>query len=164
MKVQLKPHNFQELGPSKASPDRREVLGGISCETGNISVRAGIQKIRNRVEDKENNEGEMQSAMEIDELIDEWKHLSLKEEEKVAYLTFNLEESRRIEEQMETCLVGKLLSNRIISKSAIKNALVGAWKTRYDFDIETLYKNTYIFKFENKVEKEWINTRRQSFG
>lgn len=95
--------------------------------------------------------------MEIDELIHEWKKFKLIEEEKEAWITLEPEEVTKIENHIDHNLVGKVLTNRNISKLAIKNAMLGAWKTRKDFHVETVSKNTFSFSFESKDDKEWIN-------
>lgn len=94
--------------------------------------------------------------MDIDELVNEWRRFSLMEEEKEGFFTLETDEIKEIEGQLEHNLVGKLLSNRFISKMAIKNAMMGAWKTRGDFNVEILSKNIFSFKFENTEDKKWI--------
>lgn len=68
------------------------------------------------------------------------------------------EELLGINGQLDRCLTGKLLSNRPISKVAIKNALSGAWKTRESFEVEVdnIGKNMFMFNFEDIGDRKWI--------
>lgn len=94
--------------------------------------------------------------MEVEELIHEWQKFRLMEDEKDAFISLNAEEAGVIKGQVDQYLVGKLLSNRNISKLAIKNALQGAWKTRRDFCVDILSKNVFLFNFESKDDRDWI--------
>lgn len=94
--------------------------------------------------------------MEIEDLVDEWKKFSLMEEEMDKHIELNEEELKEIKNQLNLCLVGKLLSNRIISPAAIKNALRGAWKTREDFTTEIIGRNIFNFRFESSTDREWV--------
>lgn len=77
--------------------------------------------------------------------------------EKDEAIFLNAEETMVIKGEVEQYLVGKLLTNRPISKIAIKNALSAAWKTREDFSIEIIDRNTYLFKFESSEDRAWIS-------
>lgn len=89
----------------------------------------------------------------MEDMIDEWRRFNLRDEEKEHIIELNPEEIKNLDNQMEFCLVGKLLSNRIISAQAMKNALIGVWKTRNKFKAEVVGKNYFLFKFENQSDK-----------
>lgn len=57
---------------------------------------------------------------------------------------------------LDHCIIGKLLSSRIISPIAIKNALKGAWKTRRNFNVESSGRNIFNFKFECQGDRDWV--------
>lgn len=94
--------------------------------------------------------------MDLEELLDEWKYFTLREEELEANILLDAEEIKEINDDVDQCLVGKLLSNRNISAIAIKNALVGAWKTRETFNTETVGKNMFLFKFKSQDDRNWV--------
>lgn len=68
--------------------------------------------------------------MEMEELLEEWKDFKLSEKENESRISLKHDVLTRIKGKLNRCLTGKLLSSRPISKTAIKNALAGAWKTR----------------------------------
>lgn len=100
-----------------------------------------------------------QSAlMEIEDLLNEWKSFNLRDEEKGKALSIDPEEVEMIiKGQLDHCLIGKLLVKRNnIAVTPIKNALFGAWKTREDFSVQLLGKNTFLFKFGSQEDKNWV--------
>lgn len=92
--------------------------------------------------------------MDIDVLLNEWKSFNLRDDEKEAHICLNSEETININDPVEKYLVGKLLTNRNISKIAIKNVFKGAWKTRKEFSVEIIEKNIFLFKFESQEDRE----------
>lgn len=91
----------------------------------------------------------------MEDLIHEWKRFTLVDDEKER-ITLNKEDALVIGSQASQSLVGKLISNRFISKTALKNSMVGAWKTRHDFNIDIIGSNIFLFIFENRDDREWI--------
>lgn len=81
----------------------------------------------------------------MEELLTEWKSFNLSDREKESHIFMEPEELLRINGQLNRCLTGKLMSNRPISKVAIKNALSGAWKTREDFEVNIIGRNMFLF-------------------
>lgn len=94
--------------------------------------------------------------MGIEELIDEWKKFSLREKEKEAVIKIEAKMAADVKDQVDHCLIGKLLSNRTITTSAIKNAMNGAWKTRQIFEVEVAGRNLYAFKFQSQEDRDWV--------
>lgn len=94
--------------------------------------------------------------MDMKKLLEEWKDFNLMEKEKENYIVLNQDEIKDIEDQIEGCLIGKVLANKNISAVAIKNAMTGARKTRNKFIIETIGKNIFLFKFEKQTDRDWI--------
>ncbi|MDO7987361.1 DUF4283 domain-containing protein [Sweet potato little leaf phytoplasma] len=94
--------------------------------------------------------------MDVEELVNEWKNFNLMEKEKGNDIKLDEEDMTEIKDQMDHCIVGKLLSNRIIAPLAIKNALRGAWKTRKNFKVESTGKNIFNFKFECQEDRNWV--------
>lgn len=94
--------------------------------------------------------------MDIEELVNEWKSFNLMEKEKGNHIMLDGEDMKEIKDHLDHCIVGKLLSNRIIAPFAIKNALRGAWKTRKNFSVESIGKNIFNFKFECQGDRDWV--------
>lgn len=94
--------------------------------------------------------------MDLDDLLDEWRHFTLREREKEKFFSVEPDVLKNIKGRFSHCLIEKLLTSRIISKVAIKNALIGAWRTREDFEVELIGKNLFLFKFECNFDKDWI--------
>lgn len=94
--------------------------------------------------------------MDIDELLNEWKRFRLMDREIEHHITLEDEEEIVINGQVEKCLIGKLLTSRVIALPAIKNVLSGAWKTRNKVSFETMGKNVFLFRFEDHLDKEWV--------
>lgn len=92
----------------------------------------------------------------MDDLINEWKKFSLKGSEKEAVIKIETKMVEEIKDQVNHCLIGKLLSNRLITISAIKKAMNGAWKTRKKFEVEFAGKNVYAFKFQSQEDRDWV--------
>lgn len=88
--------------------------------------------------------------METDELINEWKKFSLRDNEKETFIMIESKIVEGVKDQVNHCLIGKLMSNRAISVTSIKNAMNGAWKTKQKFKIEVFGKNVYAFKFKSQ--------------
>lgn len=80
----------------------------------------------------------------------------MKENEKDTFITIDTKLVEDIKEQLSHNLVGKLLSNRIISPASIKNVMNGAWKTRHKFEIEVAGRNIFAFKFQCQTDREWV--------
>lgn len=64
--------------------------------------------------------------MDMDDLINEWKRFKLMDNEKEKIFTLDAEEVKEIGGQAGQSLVGKLLSSRFISKTTLKNSMMGA--------------------------------------
>lgn len=94
--------------------------------------------------------------METKDLINKWQKFSLKEREKEPAISFKPEERSNIEGNLGHNLIGKLLSSRIISSLAIKNAMVGDWKTKHKFSIKVVGKNLFAFKFSSQKDRDWV--------
>lgn len=94
--------------------------------------------------------------MDTEELINEWRKFSLREVEKEAFISIEAKVAKEVTDQVNHCLIGKLLSNRAITVSAIKNAMNGAWKTRQKFEIEVAGKNMFAFKFQSQEDRDWV--------
>lgn len=94
--------------------------------------------------------------MTTEDLINEWRRFSLKEGEKETSIALNPDERKGISGNLGHSLVGKLLSNRIISSLAIKNAMARAWKTRQKFSIKVVGKNVFAFKFSSQKDRDWV--------
>ncbi|CAK9329193.1 unnamed protein product [Citrullus colocynthis] len=61
---------------------------------------------------------------------------------------------------MKHCLVEKLLSSRTIVPNIIKNTFSNAWRTNLSFNVDSLGRNLYFFKFDAKRDKEMGKTKK----
>lgn len=66
----------------------------------------------------------------MEDLIDEWKRFNLMDEEKENHITLNPDEIKNINDQLEHCIVRKLLSNRIISATASRMRALGCLESK----------------------------------
>lgn len=94
--------------------------------------------------------------MDIEDLVNEWENFNLQEKEKETHLSLDEEDWKEIISNLDHCLAGKLVSSRIISPMAIKNALKGAWKTRESFSVEIIGKNVFCFNFVSQDDRNWV--------
>lgn len=60
------------------------------------------------------------------------------EEENVVQIDFDPQIDKIINEQMDYCPIGKLLSPRTIIPSIIRNTFANAWQTNLGFKVEGL--------------------------
>ncbi|KAF7116964.1 hypothetical protein RHSIM_RhsimUnG0009800 [Rhododendron simsii] len=54
------------------------------------------------------------------------------------------------------CLVGKVLSPKIINSTAITNVCTVAWKTRSPFSVTPWSNNVFLFRFEEAEDRELV--------
>lgn len=94
--------------------------------------------------------------MNADDLIENWKNLHLSDEEKGTKIEFDHQLGPMIEDQLDLCLVGKLLTPRTIAPGIIKNVFANAWRTRMGFSVEGLGRNIFLFKFNSRKDKEFV--------
>lgn len=71
--------------------------------------------------------------MNAEDIIENWKNLRLSDEEKGTKSEFDHQLGSMIEDQLDLCLVGKLLTPRIIAPGIIKNVFANAWRTKDGF-------------------------------
>lgn len=58
------------------------------------------------------------------------------------------------------CLVGKVLSPKIINNIAITNVCSTAWKTRSPFSVIPWNNNVFLFRFEEAEDRELVLMER----
>jgi hypothetical protein len=90
-----------------------------------------------------------------DELSNLWANLSLAEEED-GELEIQMTEVRGVINRGQLCIIGKLLSERIISKETIKDTLLGWWKLKGSFTFKILGGNLFLIEFEKASNKARI--------
>lgn len=94
--------------------------------------------------------------MDTEELMEDWKKFRLSEEEERTRIEFVTILDSLISDQMNHCLVGKLLTSRTIVSGIIKNTFSNAWRTNLNFSVDSLGRNVYLFKFDAKKDKEMV--------
>lgn len=94
--------------------------------------------------------------MDTEELMKDWKKFRLSEEEERTRIEFDTNLDSLISDQMNHCLVGKLLTSRTIVPGIIKNTFSNEWRTNLNFSVDSLGRNVYLFKFDAKRDKEMV--------
>ena len=93
------------------------------------------------------------------ELENLWNKLSLSEEEKreVVIEKSSVEETSK---GRKNCLIGKLLSKRMVNIEAMRNVLYKVWKLEAGLVIKEVGDRIYVFQFEAEHEKDRILIRQ----
>jgi hypothetical protein len=84
-----------------------------------------------------------------------WTNLSLAEEEDVE-LEIQTTEVKGAIQRGKNCAVGKLVSDRIISKETIKSKLLRLWKLKESFTFKILGGNLFLLEFDLARDKERV--------
>ncbi|KAK3219548.1 hypothetical protein Dsin_013518 [Dipteronia sinensis] len=96
--------------------------------------------------------------MNFEELAMLCSALSIKEKERLAgTLDSNLKEKG--ERLMFLCLVGKVLTNKLVNKDALINVLTTIWRANEGVEIEVLEGNVFAFYFKNTEDMKYIQSR-----
>ncbi|TXG54198.1 hypothetical protein EZV62_019454 [Acer yangbiense] len=83
--------------------------------------------------------------------------LSIREKERpVGTLTTNLKE--RGERLLSLCLVGKVLTNKLVNKEAFINVMTSIWKVKEGVEIEALEGNVFAFHFKILEDRKFIQS------
>ncbi|TXG57182.1 hypothetical protein EZV62_018495 [Acer yangbiense] len=83
--------------------------------------------------------------------------LSIKEKErKAATLDSNLK--TKGERLLTLCLVGKVLTTKLVNKDALINVLSTIWRTKEGVEIEALEGNVFAVHFKNTDDKKFIQS------
>jgi hypothetical protein len=81
-----------------------------------------------------------------------WANFSLAEDED-GELEIQTTEVKGIINQGQLCIIGKLLSERIISKEMIKETLLRLWRIKKPFTFKILGENLFLMEFEEASDK-----------
>ncbi|TXG54037.1 hypothetical protein EZV62_019293 [Acer yangbiense] len=83
--------------------------------------------------------------------------LSIREKEKpVGTLATNLK--KRGERLLSLCLVGKVLTNKLVNKEAFINVMTLIWRVSKGVEIEALEGNVFVFHFKNLEDRKYIQS------
>ncbi|KAK1568409.1 hypothetical protein Q3G72_024074 [Acer saccharum] len=83
--------------------------------------------------------------------------LSIKEKERlVGTLDNNLKEKG--ERVLALCLVGKVLTTKVVNKEAFINVMNSIWRVREGVDIEALEGNVFAFHFKNTADEKLVQS------
>jgi hypothetical protein len=96
----------------------------------------------------------MQGYM-ADELTRQWGKLNLREDENPG-IVIKAQTVSPLIQRGRSCMVGKLLSERIISKEVLKVPMVRAWKPTGSVSFKTLGPNLFLIDLENWWDKDHI--------
>jgi hypothetical protein len=87
-----------------------------------------------------------------DEISSLWANLSLAEEED-RELEIQKTEVKGAINRGQLCIIGKLLSERIVSKETIKDSLLGWWRIKGFSTFKILGGNLFLIEFEKASDK-----------
>jgi hypothetical protein len=87
-----------------------------------------------------------------DDLSNLWANLSLSEGED-GELEIQRTDVNGILERGQSCIVGKLLSERLVSKDTIKSKILSWWKPKKSFTFKILGGNLFLIEFEDARDK-----------
>ena len=90
-----------------------------------------------------------------DELSNLWANLSLSEGED-GEVEVRVNEVKGIVERGQLCIIGKLLTKRLVSKESIKNLLVQWWRLKGSFTFKVLGGNLFLIEFERERDKACV--------
>jgi hypothetical protein len=90
-----------------------------------------------------------------DELTRQWGKLNLREDENLG-IVIKAQTVSLLIQRRHSCMVGKLLSERTISKEVLKVPMVRAWKPTRSVSFKTLGPNLFIIDLENWWDKDQI--------
>lgn len=84
----------------------------------------------------------------MDELEVHWKQLNLSTEEDADILVDRVALVEELKKG-ENSLIGKLHTDRHISKEILKNTMAKAWETTSSFSVKEIQVNSFIFSFDS---------------
>jgi hypothetical protein len=84
-----------------------------------------------------------------------WGNFSLSEAE-LAGVDFLDEDGEGIVEKGKTCLVGKLMSDRIVGKDAVKVKMIRNWKPSEGLSFKVMGDNLFLIEFVSHWDKERV--------
>ncbi|KAI8016696.1 hypothetical protein LOK49_LG05G01921 [Camellia lanceoleosa] len=74
-----------------------------------------------------------------------------------AHATIELEEgSDESIDNSSLCLIGKILTQKVLNKPAVSRIIQNAWKVRKEVAISPLADNVYLFRFENAEDRQKV--------
>ena len=90
-----------------------------------------------------------------DDLSRMWENFSLAEDEDAAVdVKFN--DFQEVSSWGRVCIIGKLVSDRYVSKETIKSTLQRGWKSTGTMTFKVLGENLFIVEFENERDKKRV--------
>ena len=90
-----------------------------------------------------------------DSLAKMWNKLSLTDTEQEE-VTLEQDWVEETEAEGEKCIIGKVLSNRVVNMEAMRNVFSKIWKLSGALSIKEVGEKVYLFRFEKWVEKERV--------
>ena len=98
-----------------------------------------------------------------DDLSTKWENFSLTEDEDME-LSFQKTELHEGVKLGQSCVLGKLLTDCIVSMETIKTAFIQWWKPQKSLSFKVLGDNLFLVEFEDpKDEKRALESRPWSF-
>lgn len=94
-----------------------------------------------------------------DELSSMWGKLSLTTTEKTG-IAIQLEDVAETTRRGGLCLVGKLLSARVVGCEIVRTTLLRAWHLIESVSFKTLNDNLFLLEFDLEEDLEWVLTGR----
>jgi hypothetical protein len=91
----------------------------------------------------------------MDDLTHLWKNFTLTEDESCA-MEASVQGLHHIVDRGKTCLVGKLLADRLIGKNAIRSTLIKGWRPAGNTSFTNLGDNLFLIEFEHFWDKDLV--------
>lgn len=91
----------------------------------------------------------------VDELPRLWEKFTLTEAEDVE-LEIPGGKFQKVVSRVQTCIVGKLIADQLVSKEVLKDSLSLWWKLRGELSFKVLGDNLFLIDFTHKEDKEHV--------
>ena len=92
-------------------------------------------------------------------LEDLWNKLSLTEDEK-SKVVIEKDWIEEIAEARRNCLIGKLLTKRILNLEVMRSVLHKVWKLEGGLEIKEVDDKVHVFQFQDETEKDRVLVRQ----
>jgi hypothetical protein len=90
-----------------------------------------------------------------DDLVNQWENFSLTEEEDFELAIPKVDIQERVT-RGQACILGKLISDRLVSRETIRNYFMDWWKPLKSITFKILGDNLFLIDFEDLEDKERV--------
>jgi hypothetical protein len=90
-----------------------------------------------------------------EDLSNLWRNFTLSEDESLGVDVIDLGMTE-LGSRGKSCMVGKLISDRVIGKDAIKSTLIRGWRPAGTIGFKVLGDNIFLLEFEHSWDKSRV--------